>query len=80
VFVKKIDQNSTRPNFFVKCNTQLVQWKKVAPKIWADSATAHNKQSPNWRKFAQSGHPVETTILQLLLQILSFAELGQWQS
>jgi hypothetical protein len=43
-----------------KINTKI--FAKVAYKIWAGSIifkkTAQRKESPNWQKFATSGHPV----------------------
>jgi hypothetical protein len=50
----------------VKINTQLLPWEKVAQLcICATSViftiTTQSKQSPNRRKFDQSGHPARNT-------------------
>jgi hypothetical protein len=62
------DQMSLRKNrpkyspnpFWAKTNAQLLLRAKVTPKfckILQFSKTAQRKQSPNMRKFDQSGHP-----------------------
>jgi hypothetical protein len=50
------------PNpFFVKITTKFLLWNYQKPIICATpvifTKTTHSKQSPNRRKFAQSGHP-----------------------
>jgi hypothetical protein len=66
VFQKQGDQMSLWKkiprNCFVKINTKLLPWGKVARKFWAlfskiFKKTSQRKQPPNGRKFAQSGHP-----------------------
>jgi hypothetical protein len=48
-----------QPNpFFVEIKTQLLPWKKEALKFGIFKKTAQSKQSPNGRKFTQSGHTV----------------------
>jgi hypothetical protein len=60
---EKVAQNVAQP-FFVKNSTQLLPWKKVAQLfvlflyiIFTKTTYPKCKQSPNRRKFAQSGHP-----------------------
>jgi hypothetical protein len=47
-------------NFSSKLKHNIYCGKKTSPKVWAISEikNAQIKQSPNMRKFAQSGHPV----------------------
>jgi hypothetical protein len=56
----KIAQNVAQPIFFVKTNTYLLPWTKVAHKFCTLlylKRTAQRKQSTSRRKLAQSGHP-----------------------
>jgi hypothetical protein len=50
----------------VKINAALLTWKKVPRNVRYFcnlKNTAQSKQSPNGRKFAQSGHPAAATNL-----------------
>jgi ABC-type Zn uptake system ZnuABC Zn-binding protein ZnuA len=56
---EEIAQNVAQ-HIFVEINGKPRLWKKVAQKCGQLSEikkTAQSKQSPNGRKFAQSGHP-----------------------
>jgi hypothetical protein len=65
VFLKNIAQNEAQSMFVKK---YYITWsvESSRPNTWASSVifkkTAQRQQSPNGRKFAQSGDPGESTV------------------
>jgi hypothetical protein len=79
--VKKIAQNVT---IFGQYSRITLTVEKSCPTMWADSLilkkTAQSKQSPNGRKFLQSGHPVcnvehKTEWLEALIRSLCWKKI-----
>jgi hypothetical protein len=71
--LKEFAQNIAKPGQNVKTNTQLLPWKKVAPKLvlllYFSKKSGQSKQSLNSRKFAQSGHPGAASCFESIFSI-----------